>query len=582
LKICPLDIRKIFLLKGVFVILSLFLSPLVRGFWKFKIPRRREPIKVSLDFISLFHLQPVTCTYHLQKNIDCSGNFIYNDPTMKIKKHILIIVIVMITMPCIGKIKKVPEISSSLIEETVLELRKDENTAEKIIENNSELVFITLKGKIYRFNPSQKIVNFLYNLTTDIEAEIVHQKDIIILKKKDSKDVIVFDLKQMKVIKTLENLKTEKIVTIDNEIMGYKHKNQLIFLHYPSGKTLEKLKIDADIVFYNSESVEGEAKTFILSSDNLYVYKKRQNSIEIIDLKYKPTSDFLMDGNYIYYGAKNRNLIKFSLTSNKVKWKFRIAEQLKLRPQKVGPYIAITPEDNNIYFFNKRGTLYWWEKLDSSRLLPPVAMGENMAVFLWDKTFKFFNYKKKQVVSYPFDKASYSNILYIDNYLYLVSQEETDEDRYEQPPKSITKIGNNFGVAIRTKPQHVLPLGKSIKFNLIKFNLIKPELKIKILNPAGKSLFDKTVSHKENPSFVWIPNKAVEYKLVIEINAKNKKDLRIEETFFVTDVEKILNQYYYRLQKNSKADQVASNPSPLTLTIKKDGKTKTILGREKD
>ncbi len=211
-----------------------------------------------------------------------------------------------------------------------------------------------------------------------------------------------------------------------------------------------------------------------------------------------------------------------------------------------------------------------------------MVMKENVAIFLWDKTFKFFNYKKKQVLSYPFDKASYSNLLYIDDYLYMVSQEETGEERYEQPPKNITKIGNNFGVAINTKPQHILPLGKSIKFNLKKFNLIKPELKIKILNPAGKSVFDKTVSHNEDPSFVWIPDKAVEYKLVMEINAKNKKGLRIEETFNVTDVEKILNQYYYRLQKYSKADQVASYPYPLTLTIKKDGKTKTIPGREKD
>jgi hypothetical protein len=288
-----------------------------------------------------------------------------------------------------------------------------------------------------------------------------------------------------------------------------------------------------------------------------------------------------MDGHYIYYGAKNRNLIKFSLTSNKVKWKFRIAEQLKLRPQKAGPYIAITPEDYNIYFFNKRGTLYWWEKLDSTRLLPPVAMKENVVVFLWDKTFKFFNYKKKQVVSYPFDKAAYSNLIYIDEYLYMVSQEETGEDMYEQPPKNITKIGNNFGVAVYTNPQHILPLGKSIKFNLKRFNLIKPELKIKILDPAGKSVFDKTVSYKEDPSFVWIPNKAVEYKLIIEINAKNKKELRIEEPFKVTDVEKILKRYYYHVQKFSMEDQLVSYPYPFA-TKKKDGKTKKIPGKEED
>jgi hypothetical protein len=494
------------------------------------------------------------------------------------KKYILILVVLTVFLPCKGKIKVVPEISPSLMEETVLELKKDDDTAEKIIKNKSELVFFTLKGKILRFNPSQKMINFLYNLTTDINPEIVHQNDIVILKKKNSKDFIVFDLQQMKVKKILENLETEKIVSINHEVIGYIYKNQLIFLDYISGKTLGKLNIDADTVFYNSESLADEGKTFILSSRNLYIYNKEKKSTEIVNLKNKPTSGFLMDGNDIYYGAKNRNLVKFSLTSNQVKWKFRIAKQLKLKPQKAGRFIVITPEDNNIYFFNKRGTLYWWERFNSSRLLPPVIMRENVAVFLWDKTFKFFNYKKKQVISFFFDKAPHSNLLYFDDYIYLVSQEETGEERYEQQPKTITKIGNNFGVEINTDPQHILPLGKSIKFNLNKFNLIKPELKIEILNHVGQSVFDKTISHKQEPSFVWIPEKASEYKLVVQIEAKNKKGLRIEKSFNVTDVDKILNHYYYHLQKYSKADQVVLTP----VTTKKNGETKPIPEREED
>jgi hypothetical protein len=497
------------------------------------------------------------------------------------KKNILILIVLTVFLPCKGRVKEVPEISASLKEETVWELKKDEDTAEKIIKHHSELIIITRRGKLYRFNPSQKMVNFLYDLTTDINPEIVHQNDIVILKKKDSNDLIVFDLQQMKVKKILENVKTKKIVGIDQEVTGYIHKNQLIFLDYLSGKTLEKLNIDANTVFYNSETMvdADEAKTVILSSGNLYIYNKRQNSIEIIDLKYKPTSGFLLDGKNIYYGAKKRRLIKFSLTSNRVIWKFRIAEELKLKPQKAGRYIVITPEDNNIYFFNKRGTLYWWERFNSSRLLPPVIMRENAAVFLWNKTVKFFNFKKKQVINYLFDKPSYSNIIYIDDYLYLVSQEETGEESDEKQPKIITKIGNNFGVEINTDPRHILPLGKSIKFDLKKFNLIKPELKIEILNHEGQGVFDKTISYKQNPSFVWIPVKAVEYKLVVHIDAKNKKGLKIEKSFNVTDVDKILNHYYYHLQKYSKADQVA--PNPVTI-IKENGETKPIPGRETD
>lgn len=99
-------------------------------------------------------------------------------------------------------------------------------------------------------------------------------------------------------------------------------------------------------------------------------------------------------------------------------------------------------------------------------------------------------------------------------------------------------------------------MGKSIKFNLEKFNLIKPELTVKILNPAGESVFDQTFSDKDDSNFIWIPEKSAEYKLVVEINAENKKGLRMEEPFNVLDLDNILNRYYYEVQESSNEDRV--------------------------
>jgi outer membrane protein assembly factor BamB len=488
-----------------------------------------------------------------------------------------------VALPCKAKVKVVPEISHALLDEPVLQIKKNENTTETIIANNSDLVFFTLKGKIYRLDPGKKLLNFLYDLTTDIDPQIIHQKNTVLLRKKDSNDYIIFDLRQMKIIKTLENLKADKIISVDAEhrIIGYRAKNQLIFMHYPDGKTLSESKIEADkaidadtgIVFYNGEStiMGGAPRVLILSSHYLYIFDARRHSIETVELKHKASSGFLLDDGAVYYGSEERQLVRFSLDSRKVKWKFTIANHLKIKPQKAGSYIVIAPEDNNIYFFNKRGTLVWWEKLNSTRLLPPVIMKENAAVFLWNKSIKFFDYKKKKSLSYPLDRTVFSNSLCIGEYLYVIAGlkpgEESDIDTEADPAqgetqfKAVTKIGNNYGVQIEIDPPDIIPMEKSIKFNLKKFNLIEPRLKIQILNPAGETVFDKTLSDKDEPSFVLIPNRPGEYNIVIEINAENKKGLRIEDSFDVIDVEKILKRYFYYLQRYSQENQVVRSPT---------------------
>ena len=542
---------------------------------------------------------------------------------MKRSIHILLLMPALVAVFFAGyawtRIKEIPEVSNALCDDMLGVPLKDANIARTIIPINSNLVFFTREGKIYRFNLEKKILDFLVDLNTPIEPEIIYQKDTVVLKQKNSANFILFDIKKMAVIKIPQKIKADKIISIDadHEILGYLTGRRLVFRNYYSGEILSELTIEngvnrrnenenksenenerkneggGDIVFYNSADtlIDGAPKTLILTSRDLYVFDKRKNSIETIKLESKASSGFLPDDGVIYYGSENRELIKFSLTTRKILWQFKLADQLKIKPRKAGPYITITPEDHNLYFFNKRGTLYWWEKLDSTRLLPPVIMNENVSVFLWNKTIKFFNYKNKTSYSYPFDKSVFSDALHIDEYLYVIA--DAGDDDQGQPLKAITKIGNNFGVVIQTDPQNIIPIGKSIKFNLEIFNLVNPELKISILDTGDVKVFEKTITYKEDPSFVWIPNRAMAYNLVVEINAENKKGLMIEHPFEVIDVKKRLSQYYYQLQKNSNEDYAIYDSdnwqAPLFSTyptesakIKKNEKVRAISARKKD
>lgn len=506
------------------------------------------------------------------------------------------------TGACGGRVNIIPEVSNALLDEAVGDPLKDVAAGATVIAGDSNLVLFTPEGKIHRFNLENRMRDFLVDLAAPIEPGIIHQKDIVVLKEKNTANFIFFDLREMKVIEmqNREKINADKIIGVDTEskIIGYVSGatgQRLVFMHYPTGKILAEtvLETEKGFVFYNSAAVMADdvPKTIVLTDGNLFIFDQRRNSIETVKLEHKACSGFLADGGSIYYGSENRELVKFSLASRKVQWRFKLADQLKIEPRKAGPYIVITPEDHNIYFFNKRGTLYWWEKLDSTRLLPPVIMKENVAVFLWNKAIKFLDYKNKTAYSYPFDKSVSSDALHIGEYLYVLAETGAeDPEQPGQPLKAITKIGNNFGVVIRTDPQNIIPLGRSIKFNLEKFNLVKPELNVKILDTENENVFAKTIAYKDDPSFVWIPNRAMAYKLVVEINAENKKGLIIEHPFEVIDVEKLLSQYYYRLQKNNNEDPVIISPgqrqSPLYPTepakIKKNEKTRDVPARKKD
>lgn len=531
---------------------------------------------------------------------------------MKRNIYILVLILALVTAFFArfgwSKVKEIPEISNALYDDVLGDPLKDTNIARTIIPIDSNLVFFTCEGKIYRFNLEKRMLDFLVDLNTAVEPEITYHGNTVVLKEKNSANLILFDLKKMAAIELPRKIKADKIISLDtdHEIMGYLTGRRLVFMNYQNGVMLKELNTETvvnsgneskdessgqggDTVFYNSADtlMAGVPKTLVLTSPHLYIFDKRQNSLETIKLAPKASSGFLLDEGVIYYGSENRELVKFSLTARKILWQFKLADQLKIEPQKAGPYIIITPEDHNIYFFNKRGTLYWWEKLDSTRLLPPVVMNENVSVFLWNKTIKFFNYKNKSFYSYPFDKSVLSDALHIDEYLYVIA--ETGDEDQGRPLKAIYKIGNNFGVVIQTDPQDIIPMGKSIKFNLEKFNLVNPELKIRILDAGNVNVFEKTISYKDDPSFVWIPNRAMVYKLVVEINAENKKGLLIEHPFEVINVEKQLYQYYYRLQKSSNEDHVVCDPDyrqtsfyPMeSEKIKKNEKARAIPARKK-
>jgi hypothetical protein len=475
------------------------------------------------------------------------------------KKYILGLLIIMLVISCGKRVQVIPEISNSLRDEVVLDLREEDSVIPHMITYNSEIIFITLKGKIFRFNPKQKMVNFLYDLITEIDTPIFAQENILVLKKNNQDTLILFDLQQMKVLKTVENIQTEKILGVNKDFICQVSKNQLVFYNHVSGKITETIDLGDTNEVLNSKASHYKGQILVLTTNNLFIFNGRQESLKSMELKYKACSGFLQKGKNIFYGSQSRHLVKLNIESNKIDWKFNLGDRLTVPPVAAESYVAVVPEDNNIYFFNKNGTLHWWTKLNSSRARGPIEMRENVGLFLWDNTFKFFNFKKKKVTTFLYPLPVYSDPIYINDYIFVISNSH-QEDNLENDLKCITKIGNNYGVDVKIEPEKIIPVNKSIRFDLKEINLVKPKYNVKIIGPLGQSIYEKVISKKDDTSFIWIPKKANTYRLKVEIDAQNKQGLISETPISVIDLDRILSWYYYLLHKRSREDRFKRVP----------------------
>jgi hypothetical protein len=139
----------------------------------------------------------------------------------------------------------------------------------------------------------------------------------------------------------------------------------------------------------------------------------------------------------------------------------------------------------------------------------------------------------------------------------VVTEDRVTDDRKEDEgpyPAHLSKIGNHYGVEIFTDPKYVKPMGKSVRFTLKPINLVEPQFKIKIVKSRAENeppVFDKIISKDDKLNFVWIPTEAVEYRLIIEVEAENQTGLTVEEIFTPVDVQEILQNHFYQLHTRS-------------------------------
>jgi hypothetical protein len=459
-------------------------------------------------------------------------------------KTLPVILIILSLFAGCRKTSLIPEITPNLASKPMYTL-KGKRPISQLGKSGSGLIFITPKNEIKQFDPVTRKLDTLLQLKQPVATRFFSDGTRLIIKSKTGSDWSVIDLKNQSVLKTVRNLPADKIIGHKDSLICFQKGPSLGLYDYQSPRLLQEIHLDAEHVF-NCEFKGLEI--LILTSKKLHVYNLKTSRLNSYNLSDQSVSGFLLLDGFIYYGSTGRELIKLSLKTRKIKWKIKLAMPLKNRPQKIGKLIVFSPEDNNIYFFNRNGTLRWWEKLEATRMRPPIIMKENVAVLLLNKQIKFFNPKTKKVKEFSFKSSLDSNPVHLDSYLYFLAHKKNKKIQ------RITRLGNLYQVNIKADPEHIKPLGQSIQFNLKPVNLIKPVLEINIIDQKEQPVFTKTLKYTDIMSFVWIPKKAGKYELKLNVVAKNRERMTIKKSITITDIEKIIQSVQQKIIRNCPAD----------------------------
>jgi hypothetical protein len=455
---------------------------------------------------------------------------------------------------------RIPEISLEPEVKAILPALETQNSL-YLGKLEDSLIVVGENGKISRFNTVTEITDQVYQFNTAIESVVLSDNNTMLLRLADKKSHAVFDLKSMKPIVSLPDLAYDSIVGLDGRILLVFSKDKLTILDISSGKAIKEIQMEGERVF----NCHTEADTlYILAETHMLKYNRVKQTLSALPLPEKAVSGFLWDQGTIFYGSVNRNLIKFSLEHKKIDWSFRLADTLSLPPERAGSYVAVTAEDNNIYFFKRNGTLFWWGKLDATRLFAPVVMHDNICVVTMpvpSPGLKFFDFKAKTITSYSLNHQIICPPVHINSYVYLLGLEPPGQSApgsqaniTDRALTKMVKLGNRYTVDITTVPENILAAGKSIRFELKPVNLQKPELTVQITDGDAQQVFEKNFHPKDDLNFLWIPEKEGQYNVTIKVKSENRGLLDITKALPVINLENTIRKYYFDILEKCQND----------------------------
>jgi len=433
-----------------------------------------------------------------------------------------------------GKIKVIPEISDAVGPDSVYTLNWPE-IGSTVFSFGSDLFLIDRSGKLIRFDTATGKTADAIELKKPLGTVFFQQEAVVFLVTQDGGGMLV-DLRSRQLLCEWSSLSMERVLGVSARFLVVANKGAVQAFSTADGKGREIARLSVDEIL--DCELQGDI-LWILTANKFHRFAMTGGPGRATELRIPACSGFLLDGNDMYYGSPERRLVRVSLARGRIVWQVKLPERLTAKPIRLGRFIVAAPQDNDIFFVTPRGTVYWWEKLAASRLSPPLAMKENVAVFLLNKEVQFFHPGKKKTVNAELDGLPDGIPQRQGDYFYFLVASG------KESPRDLVRVGNQFLVNTESDPGPKW-LGTSIPFSIVTANLQKPAFEVTIADKDKKPAYTKTLDAEADPSFVWIPAAAGDYSLRIKARALNRTVV-YQNTFKVYDRDLMVNQFYFRI-----------------------------------
>ena len=428
-----------------------------------------------------------------------------------------------------------PEITPVLGEENLLIL-KTRPLADRLFATVGGLLFVEPEGNISKFDFRSGMIIDRAHLLAAIEEAVMAQNGLLALKQTGTDRWIVLDPVSMRKCGEFAAGGIREVIGVNRHYLVYRSEARLVFAAFPKGDILASFPLE-NHKFLGCVFLEDAV--LALTEEKLLQFVSSTRRLQEIDLAEKPISGFLYNRGDIYYGSSSRRLIRFSIGKKKAVWKLKLGGLLIEPPLKLARYICVLPLDQNAYFVNFSGTVSWWTQLDSIRQYAPVAMSENLVVFLMNGEVKFLNPRRKTVCALKLASRALGGVVSGGGYVYFLAPGGSGGETV------ISRIGNRIAIDISAESPAPRFAGQSLVFSLFPRNLIKPVCKVTLFDGSGNLILEKGFAVGQNPRILWMPEKSGNYLLKAEargVNAVRQNQLQVT----IIDWNEILRNFYFR------------------------------------
>ncbi len=284
-----------------------------------------------------------------------------------------------------------------------------------------------------------------------------------------------------------------------------------------------------------------ETEVILPLGKRLLFFHRRERTWRKCPLPEHVTSAILVRDQDLYVGLAPRTLASLDRRDGRVRWRRDLPQPLLQAPMAVGDWIAVFPEDHNLYFYKTRGTLHWWTPLLSLPRFPPLSTAENVVLASHDQKLHLFDAKRRQTTTWTPSAPLAAPPVFVGTSLILPIKGEVES--------RICRLSNRITVDVTLAPAAPLEVGRGATITLTPVNLERPELAFSVLSADGTVWLERRLNRGATPTVAWIPPAAGEYRLRIVVTG-NDRVAEIIHPVQVVDRQAQQDQLHYWLQQN--------------------------------